>query len=137
MKVKSQLSQLKASYGNISNEDIAEVTGIDLEQIRELENGSAEAIAFDTLAQLCGFFQCTPNDVLFLEWDSIEVDPTPPSAEELRQARELIDKAFAIASAMPPRPAEEIWADFEATVDRIGEQLEQSKSSRNGMKIDD
>ncbi|MDJ1174643.1 helix-turn-helix domain-containing protein [Roseofilum capinflatum] len=136
MKVKSQLSQLKKNYGNVSNEEIAEVTGIDLEQIRELEKGSAEAIAFDTLAKLCNFFQCTPNDVLLLEWEGIEVDPTPPSAEELRQAKELIDKAFAIASAMPPRPAEEIWADFEATVDRIGLELEQSKSSRNGMKID-
>jgi len=32
---------------------------------------------------------------------------------------------------MPPRPAEEIWADFEATVDRIGLELEQSKSSKS------
>ena len=136
MKIKSQLSQLKENYGKISDEEIAQVTGIDLQEIQELDNGSAEAISFKTLAQLCGFFQCTPNDVLFLEWEGIEVDRTPPSAEELKQAREIINKAFAIAKAMPPRPAEEIWADFEATVDRIGAQLEKSQSSVKGTSVD-
>jgi len=136
MKVKTQLAQLKKSYGNISDEEICQLTGIDLQQIRELENGSAEAIAFTTLAQLCDFFQCTPNDLFVLNWEEIEIDPTPPSAEEIRQASEIINQAFAIAEKMPPRPPEEIWASFEATVDRIGSQLEKSKSSVNGINLD-
>lgn len=127
MKVKPQLSHLKENYGNISDEEISQITGIDLQQIRDLENGSAEAIAFKTLAQLCDFFQCTPNDLLVLDWEEIEVDPTPPSAEELRQASEIINKAFAIAEAMPPRSAEEIWADFEAVRERIGAEIANSQ----------
>jgi len=123
MKVKTQLSQLKESYGHISDEEISRLTGIDLEQIRELENGSAEAIAFNTLAQLCDFFQCTPNDLLVLDREEIEIDSTPPSAEELRQASDIINKAFAIAEAMPPRPPEEIWADFEAVRERISAEI--------------
>lgn len=136
MNIKTQLSQLKSNYGNISDEEIAQLTGIEIQQIRELENGSAEAIAFNTLAQLCDLFQCTPNDLLVLDREEIEIDATPPSAEELRKASEIINKAFAIAEAMPPRPAEEIWADFEAVCDRIGSQLEKSQSSGNGTNFD-
>ena len=38
-------------------EKISESTGIDGQQLRELESDKAEAIAFSTLAELCVFFQ--------------------------------------------------------------------------------
>ena len=40
---------------------------------------------------------------------------------------EIIKQGFALAEAMPPRPAEEIWESFEATVDRIASKLENSE----------
>ncbi|MBC6480498.1 MAG: helix-turn-helix transcriptional regulator [Hormoscilla sp. GM7CHS1pb] len=63
MKVKTQLAQLRASRGNVSYEKIAASTGIDSQQLRELEIGEAQAIALTTLGKLCTFFQCTPNDL--------------------------------------------------------------------------
>ncbi|NEO94161.1 MAG: helix-turn-helix transcriptional regulator [Moorea sp. SIO3G5] len=43
MKVTTKLAQLRANYGNISYEEISESTGIDRQQLRELENGEANA----------------------------------------------------------------------------------------------
>lgn len=136
MKVKTQLAQLRAKHGNISYEKISEFTGIDSQQLRELESDKAEAIAFSTLAELCAFFECTPNDLFLLDSQEVEVDTTPPSTEELAKAEELLQRAFARAEAMPPRPAEEIWESFEATVDRIASQLENSEPFGNGMGVD-
>lgn len=136
MKVKTQLAQLRASRGNVSYEKIAASTGIDSQQLRELEIGEANAIALTTLGKLCTFFQCTPNDLFALDWSEEEIDTTPPSAEELARAHEMIKKAFARAEAMPPRPPEEIWKSFEATIDRIAPQLENSESSVNGTNVD-
>jgi DNA-binding Xre family transcriptional regulator len=127
MKVKTQLTQLRLNYGNISDQEISEYTGIDPQQLRELENGQAESIAFFTLAQLCAFFQCTPNDLLVLDHEE-EIDTTPPSEETLNQARELIKQGFARADSMTPPEAEEIWNSFEATIQRIGTQLQNSES---------
>ncbi|MBO1351458.1 MAG: helix-turn-helix transcriptional regulator [Hormoscilla sp. GUM202] len=136
MKVKTQLAQLRASRGNVSYEKIAASTGIDSQQLRELEIGEANAIALTTLGKLCAFFQCTPNDLFALDWSKAEIDTSPPSAEELARAREMIKKANARAEAMPPRPPEEIWKSFEATIDRIAPQLENSESSVNGTNVD-
>ena len=136
MKVKTQLAQLRAKHGNISYEKIAEFTGIDSQQLRELESDKEEAIAFSTLAELCAFFQCTPNDLFLLDSEEVEIDTTPPSKEELAKAEEILRRAFARAEAMPPRPAAEIWDSFEATVDRIASQLENSEPSANGMGVD-
>ncbi|NEO74889.1 helix-turn-helix domain-containing protein [Moorena sp. SIO4G3] len=49
MRVTTKLAQLRANSGNISYEEISESTGIDRQQLRELENGEANAIAFIAL----------------------------------------------------------------------------------------
>ncbi|NEO96407.1 MAG: helix-turn-helix transcriptional regulator [Moorea sp. SIO3G5] len=98
MKVTTKLAQLRANSGNISYEEISESTGINPQQLRELENG--EAIAFTTLAQLCAFFHCSPNDLLVVDWEGEEI--APPTAEEIEKASQIIKQAFARAEAMPP-----------------------------------
>jgi DNA-binding Xre family transcriptional regulator len=128
MKVKTKLAQLKANYGDISDREISEQTGIDERLLKELENGEARAIAFDTLAQLCDFFHCTPNDLFVLDWEEVERDTPPPSAEELSKAREIIKQGFALEEEMPPRLAGEIWAEFQAVRDRIGAEMTGSES---------
>ena len=132
-----KLSELKANCGNITNEEIAEFTGIDERELTELEKGEARAIKLATVAKICAFFHCYPNDLLALEREELELfSPPPPSAEELSKAAEIIKKAFARAEAMPPRPPEEIWKSFEATVDRIASEIEQSESCGNGTNFD-
>lgn len=121
MKVTTKLAQLRANSGNISYEEISESTGIDHQELRELENGEANAIAFTTLAQLCAFFHCSPNDLLIVDWEGEEI--TPPTADEIDKASQIIKQAFARAEAMPPRSAEEIWDSFEGTIERISHQL--------------
>ncbi|NEQ35713.1 MAG: helix-turn-helix transcriptional regulator [Okeania sp. SIO3I5] len=132
MKVKTQLAQLRAKLGNLSYEEIAKSTGIDSQQLIELESDKAEAIAFSTLARLCAFFQCTPNDLLFLDLE----EETPLTSLEVAQAEAIVKRAIARAEAMPPRPAAEIWESFEVTVDRIAPQLENFNSSTNSMGVD-
>ncbi|NEO74883.1 helix-turn-helix transcriptional regulator [Moorena sp. SIO4G3] len=41
MKVTTKLAQLRVNSGNISYEEISESTGIDRQELRELENGEA------------------------------------------------------------------------------------------------
>ncbi|NEO42723.1 MAG: helix-turn-helix transcriptional regulator [Moorea sp. SIO4A3] len=125
MKVTTKLAQLRSNYGNISYEEISESTGIDRQELRELENGEAgdeallppKAIAFTTLAQLCAFFHCSPNDLLIVDWEGEEI--APPTTEEIEKASQIIKQAFARAEAMPPRSAEEIWDSFEGTIERM------------------
>lgn len=140
MKVKTQLAQLRAKRGNISYEKISESTGIDSQQLRELESDRAEAIAFSTLAELCAFFQCTPNDLFLIDSEEIEIDNTPPSTEELEEAQEIIKEGFAQESAMPPREAQEIWEEFQAVRAQIGAEMAESESSApadiEGIKTD-
>ena len=66
-----------------------------------------------TLAKLCSFFKCTPNDLLIVNYEEQEIEATPPTAEALLKAREIIKEGFALADTAPPRPAQEIWAEFE------------------------
>jgi putative transcriptional regulator len=124
MKVITKLAELKANCGDITNEEIAEVTGIAERELTELEKGEAQAIELATLAKLCAFFQCYPNDLLAIEREEVELfAPQPPSAEKLTLAAEIIKKGFALAEAMPPRPAEEIWADFQAVRAQVGAEM--------------
>ena len=45
MKVKTKLAQLRAKHGNISYENITESTGIDNQQLRELESDEDENLS--------------------------------------------------------------------------------------------
>jgi hypothetical protein len=88
-----------------------------------------------TLAKLCAFFQCYPNDLLALEREEVELfAPPPPSAEELSKAAEIIKKAFARAEAMPPRPPEEIWKSFEAVRAQVGAEIANSELIASDME---
>jgi putative transcriptional regulator len=135
MKVITKLSELKANCGDITNEEIAEFTGIDERELTELEKGEARAIELATLAKLCAFFQCHPNDLLVLEREELELFASPPpSAEELSKAAEIIQQGFALAEAIPPRPAEEIWADFQAVRAKVGAEIANSESIAPDME---
>ncbi|MFB2973289.1 helix-turn-helix domain-containing protein [Aerosakkonema sp. BLCC-F183] len=127
MKVKTQLAELRAKYGNLSYEEIAAYTEIDRQQLSALENNEASSIEFVTLAKLCSFFKCTPNDLLIVNYEEQEIEPTPPTAEALLKAREIIKEGFALADTAPPRPAQEIWAEFEAVRSKVATEISNSE----------
>lgn len=110
MKVTTKLAELRANSGNISYEEIFESTGINRQQLRELENGEANAIAFTTLAQLCAFFHCSPNDLLIVDWEGEKI--APPTADEIEQSPQIMKQEFTHTEAMQLGCADEIWDTF-------------------------
>jgi DNA-binding Xre family transcriptional regulator len=76
MKVRTQLTELRTQHNNITQAELAEQTGISQQQLGELECGQASGIEFETLAKLCTFFHCTPNDLLTLEESDKAGSPT-------------------------------------------------------------
>ena len=78
-----------------------------------LEAGKTKGITFDTLAKLCVFFSCTPNDLLEIE------EQLPPTAEQIAEAVEIIARGLARAIQAPNRSADEIWAEFDAVRARV------------------
>lgn len=100
MRVKTQLAALRAKCGHIERQEVSIFTGIAENQLSDLESGEAQAIEFGTLAKLCLFFKCTPNDLLALEAEPEDNDA--PSQEALAKAREIIKQGFALAEAVPP-----------------------------------
>lgn len=116
VKVKPQLAWLRVKCGKISQSELSRRTGITQKQLSALEAGKTKAIRFDTLAKLCEFFSCTPNELLELE---PEAGTELPTVEELKKADEIIARGLARAIAAPTLPAEEIWAEFDAVRARI------------------
>lgn len=108
--VKSQLAVLRAKHGRISQVELSKQTGISQKQLSALERGQTKGIDFSTLAKLCLFFGCTPNDLL-----TVEV----PSEQEVSLARDIVARGLARAQATPARRPEEVWADFNAACDAV------------------
>ncbi|NEO47474.1 MAG: helix-turn-helix domain-containing protein [Moorea sp. SIO4A3] len=61
-----------------------------------------KAIAFTTLAQLCAFFHCSPNDLLIVDWEG----------EEIEQSPQIMKQKFTRPEAMQLGFADEIWDTF-------------------------
>ena len=132
MQVKSQLAVLRAKHGKISQSELSRQTGITQKQLSALETGKTKGITFETLAKLCLFFDCTPNELLQLE--EIPEIETSPTEEELSLADEIISLGLSRAINSPQRSASEIWAEFDtvraklAQSDFDGDKLEHQNS---------
>ena len=111
--VKTRLAQLRAEKGRISQSEVSRQTGITQKQLSALEAGKTKGITFDTLAKLCVFFSCTPNDLLEIE------EELPPTAEQIAEAVEIIARGLARAIQAPKRSADDIWAEFDAVRARV------------------
>ncbi len=109
--VKPQLAVLRARHGKITQTELSRQTGITQKQLSALETGKTKGITFETLAKLCLFFSCTPNELLQLE-EVTEIDDSP-TEEELSLADEIIARGLNRAIKSPPREASEIWAEFD------------------------
>ncbi|VEP14604.1 conserved hypothetical protein [Hyella patelloides LEGE 07179] len=117
LKIKPQLAVLRAMHGKISQSELSRQTGITQKQLSALETGKTKGITFETLAKLCLFFSCTPNELLQLEAE-IKADSSP-TAEELSLADEIISRGLNRAMTAPQRSVQEIWAEFDTVRAKI------------------
>ena len=111
LQVKPQLAVLRAKHDKISQSELSRQTGITQKQLSALETGKTKGITFETLAKLCLFFDCTPNELLQLE-EIAEIE-TSPTKEELSLADEIIARGLSRAMKSPQRSTSEIWAEFD------------------------
>lgn len=66
-RTKTKIAYLRLENGKLSQRQVSEATGIAQKTLSALETGTSQGITFSTLARLCEFFSCTPNDILVLE----------------------------------------------------------------------
>ncbi|HEY9900615.1 MAG TPA: helix-turn-helix transcriptional regulator [Pantanalinema sp.] len=112
------LAVLRAKKGRISQTELSRQTGITQKQLSALESGKTKGIEFSTLAKLCDFFGCTPNDLLAIEQE----EPLTPA--ELAEADALIARSLARAMGQGAQSPEVIWERFELTRSRIAAEAE-------------
>jgi DNA-binding Xre family transcriptional regulator len=109
--IKVNLAFMRALRGKLTQTAISEATGIGQKTLSALETGASKGIEFGTLAKLCAYLHCTPNDLLVLE----EIpDLEPPTAAAMKKAEELIARGLQKAMESPKKTPEEIWAEFDA-----------------------
>jgi putative transcriptional regulator len=71
MVVRNNLRVLMAKKG-VNIQDVSDATGLSRKSISKLYNESSIQITFDVLARLCAYFDCEPQDMLFLDKNSNE-----------------------------------------------------------------
>jgi putative transcriptional regulator len=122
--VRFNLALMRAMRGKLTQREVSLATGLSQKTLSALETGSSKGVEFATLAKLCQFLKCAPNDLLILE---DELEDVPPSKESLSKAREIIGRGLERAMSAPKKTPEEIWADFDALRNKI---LAQDASQR-------
>lgn len=124
------LALIRAARGKLSQRDVAEATGLTQKTISALETGTSKGVEFSTIAKLCDFLKCSPNDLLVLE---DEIEDIPVSRRSLQKADELIARGLRRAMNAPAQSAEELWAEFDAVREKIQAQV-QAVEERKGRK---
>jgi len=124
------LALIRAARGKLSQRDVAEATGLTQKTISALETGTSKGVEFSTIAKLCDFLKCSPNDLLVLE---DEIEDIPVSRKSLQKADELIARGLRRAMNAPAQSAEELWAEFDAVREKIQAQV-QAVEDRKGRK---
>ncbi|MCC7531055.1 MAG: helix-turn-helix transcriptional regulator [Candidatus Melainabacteria bacterium] len=114
------LALLRAARGKLTQREVAEATGLSQKTISALETGASKGVEFSTIAKLCDYLKCSPNDLLVLEE---EVEYIPVSQKSLTKADKIIARGLRRAMEAPPRSAEEIWADFDKVRAKIQAQV--------------
>ncbi|MBU6450133.1 MAG: helix-turn-helix domain-containing protein [Cyanobacteria bacterium REEB67] len=129
MQIRFNLALIRAMRGKLTQREVALATGLSQKTLSALETGTSKGVEFATLAKLCQFLKCAPNDLLILE---DEADDLPPSKESLSKAREIIGRGLERAMKAQKRTPEEIWADFDAlrtkiAAEQVGSLKDQTK----------
>ncbi len=115
-KIRFNLALMRATRGKLTQREVSLATGLSQKTLSALETGASKGVDFTTLAKLCQFLKCAPNDLLLLE---DEIEDVPPSKESLAKAKEIIGRGLERAMNAPKKTTEEIWADFDALRSKI------------------
>jgi putative transcriptional regulator len=126
--IRFNLAIMRAVRGRLTQREVALATGLSQKTLSALETGTSKGVEFATLAKLCQFLNCAPNDLLILEED---VDDTPPSKESLAKAKEIVSRGLQKALGSPVKTPEEVWAEFDAVRLKIVAEIEANQSSEN------
>jgi putative transcriptional regulator len=81
-RVRTNLTYLRTWQGKVTQRQLARATGIAQKTLSALESGQTSGIDFTTLARLCDYFGCTPNDILIVE-QGFRKDPNQALISEL------------------------------------------------------
>lgn len=109
--VRFNLALMRAMRGKLTQREVSLATGLSQKTLSALETGTSKGVEFSTVAKLCEFLKCAPNDLFILE-DVIE--DILPSNESLLKAKEIISRGLEKAMTQPKKTPDEIWADFDA-----------------------
>lgn len=129
--IRFNLALVRALRGKLTQRDIAQATGLSQKTLSALETGASKGIDFATLAKLCDFLRCTPNDLLIVEE---EIEDLQPSADSMAKAEEIIARGLKKAMQAPEQTPEEIWAEFELLRKKMQAQAQESEQ-RGGRKL--
>lgn len=119
--VRFNLAFMRAVRGKLTQREVALATGLSQKTLSALETGTSKGVEFSTVARLCQFLQCTPNDLLVLEDEIVDV---APSEESLKKADDIIARGLRRAMDAPAQTPEEIWSAFDALREKIQAQLQ-------------
>lgn len=127
MIIRTNLAYLRLVRGKLTQRAIADATGIGQKTLSALETGASKGIEFATLAKLCAFLKCTPDELLILEEEPKDQAVTK---EAYLKANELITRGLQRAMEQPSKSAEEVWADF----DRMRASLQNAAEENSVME---
>ncbi len=102
---------MRVIRGKLTQRDVALGTGLSQKTLSALETGASKGVEFGTIAKLCDYLKCTPNDLFVLE---SEAAYTAPSSNSLSKADEIIARGLKKAMQEPEQTPEEIWSEFDA-----------------------
>jgi putative transcriptional regulator len=122
--VRFNLALMRATRGKLTQREVALATGLSQKTLSALETGASKGVEFSTLAKLCQFLKCAPNDLIILE-DIIE--DTPPSKESLAKAKDIVARGLERAMTAPKKTPDEIWADFDSLRTKIQASLDEER----------
>ena len=61
--VRFNLAFMRLVRGKLTQRDVALGTGLSQKTLSALETGASQGVEFGTIAKLCDYLRCTPNDL--------------------------------------------------------------------------
>jgi DNA-binding Xre family transcriptional regulator len=129
--IRFNLAFMRAARGKLTQREVALATGLSQKTLSALETGSSKGVEFSTIARLCQFLKCTPNDLLVIEEEIVD---TPPSTSSLEKANAIIARGLKRAMETPQQTPEEIWSAFDALREKIQTQSNDATQREGRVK---
>jgi putative transcriptional regulator len=129
--IRFNLAFMRAARGKLTQREVALGTGLSQKTLSALETGSSKGVEFSTIARLCQFLKCSPNDLLVIEEEIVD---TPPSTSSLEKANAIIARGLKRAMETPQQTPEEIWSAFDALREKIQTQSNDATQREGRVK---